>query len=82
MGIKRKIDNIDECKKIEAAILRSLGLGKNNVFGVRVLSYKNKNLTIKTSSFNISNELKIIEAGFKAELQKEGIDIKKIRYLA
>jgi len=77
LGIKKQIKVVGDCSKIEDILNNKI---KSN-YKIKVLSYKNSDLIIKTNNFHISNELKLIEYHLKREFRDNNIFVKNIRYV-
>ena len=75
LGIKNQVKVIDDCKRIENVINGKI----NQNFKIKVLKYKNNTAYIKTNSFQLSNEIKLMEFTIKNDLKKYNISIREIR---
>ena len=76
LGIKKQIETVNVCKKVEEIINSQF---KNLKVGV--LRYKDQTIFIKTGNFHISNELKLKELSIKKKFKENNLNIKEIKYV-
>ncbi len=77
LGIKKQVKIVSDCSLIEKILNEKI---KSN-FKIKVLSFKNGKLIVKTGNFHIANELKLIERDLKEEFKKNNIYVTDIRYI-